>query len=281
MELYKKKINIERKNIRDNNEKKENENIYLLKKQKKIIKRSNLDLSSESKKNNNSKVENTKNKKKLIREVIHIGKNRRFASASCDLKPHYERLITRRIGSEGENDRYIKAFINSYNSSLNESNQMIDSRLTDSKSNKYFSINDYIPTTYSDRSNINFTKRKYKTIETDSFNIKRRNYPFYINVNSEESQNEISSSLNFEGYKRYPYFKIMNRVSRILKEKYEKISGKKKKRNRTINAMPRIRKENNNNIDYKININKEDNDVIELIREIEELQIIIEKFRER
>ena len=224
MELYKKKINIERKKIRDNEQK---ENAY-------ILKNNNLNLSSETKKNI---------KRKSIKYVIQIGKNRRMSNTSSlyDIKPHYGRMINPKIINDGDS-RYIKTFINSDNSSPNKSYQMIDSV---SNNNKYISINDYSPMTYIDINNINPTKRKFKTIETDSSNKKKKSYKnlsFVLNINTEESQNEISSIYS-EGYNKYSDSKITNRISRVLKERYEKISGKEK-RNRTIHVMPRIRKNN-------------------------------------
>ena len=258
MELYKKKINIERKKIRDN-EKKENE--YTLK-------NNNLNLSSETKKNI---------KKKSIKYVIQIGKNRRVSntSSSYDIKPHYGRMINPKILNDGDS-RYIKTFTNTDNSSPNKSFQIIDSV---SNNNKYISINDYSPMTYIDINNINPTKRNFKTIETDSSNKKKNSYKnlsFILNVNTEKSQNEISSIYN-EGYNKYPDSKIMNRNSRVLKERYE-ISSGKEKRNRNIHAMPRIRKNNVSIQNYKIKINEE-NEVIDLIKEIEELQTIIKNLK--
>ena len=258
MELYKKKINIERKKIRDNEKK---ENVYILKNNK-------LNLSSETKKNI---------KRKSIKYVIQIGKNRRITntSSSYDIKPHYGRIINQKIINDGDS-RFIKTFINSDNSSPNKSYQMVDSI---SNNNKYISINDYSPMTYIDINNINPTKRKFKTIETDSSNKKKKSYKnlsFVLNINTEESQNEISSIYS-EGYNKYSDSKITKRISSVLKERYEKIL-RKEKRNRTIHAMPRIRKNNVSIQKYKIKKN-EDNDTIELIKEIEELQTIIKNLK--
>ena len=214
MELYIKKINIERKKIR-NNTKKGNKNIYLQKEQKDRVKYNNLNLSYETEKNI---------KKNSIKNIIQIGKDRRISntSFSYDIKPQHERMISPIIVNNGDSS-YIKTFINSDNSSPNKSFQMID---TVSNNNKYISINDNTPMTYIDINTINSSKRKFKTIETDSSNKKKnnnKNLSFILNVNSEESQNEVSS-INNERYSKYP----VNRISRVLKERYEIISGKKK-----------------------------------------------------
>ena len=114
-------------------------------------------------------------------------KNRRISntSVSYDIKPHHERMISPIFVNEG-NSKYIKTFINSYNSSPNKSFQMIDSI---SYNNKYISINDY-------------THILIITILlVQKENIKQLKY---IHLKKEQIQESFIQS------------KIMNRISRIL-----------------------------------------------------------------
>ena len=206
-------------------------------------------------------LSNEKKKKSAIKYVIQIGKNKRITntSTSYDLEPNYERSESPRR-NRGYGKGYINSFKNSPMRNQDEQNPGM---------NKYISISDYT------NIDLNNPKRNYQTLKNDT-SKSLLNQPNY--VNTEESQNDFDvSSINDEergggSYGRNPDSRIMNRINRVLKERYEKAERKtNERRNRNIPAMQRIRKHSNNpnNFNYR---NNNDDDVDELIKTIEELQ---------
>ena len=258
MELYRKKINIgnkvsrrlrEKYNEAENatqNEQNEAQNTYFQKmlKKKNVSQPKNdaLNLSSENIQNVRSSVEdilgNENNKKRAIKYVIQIGKSRKIPNnqASYDVEPRFEKSESPKREGKG----YIKGYVNSYKNSPSR-NTNEQKRPSESGPKKYISINDYSNT---DVNNPN--RRKYKTIDNNSSN-KKNNYP-----NQDESQNdndkEISSFIEDEKrvYGKSPEPRIMGRINRVLRDRYENEEKKpQNRRNRNISAMPRIRKSSN------------------------------------
>ena len=265
MELYHKKTNIRNKvsqrliekyNEADNTGKYEGQNTYL---QKMIEKRhvsqprnDVLNLSSENIKNVRSSVEdilsNESNKKKAIKYVIQIGKSKRnqYSSTSFDAGPRFDRTQSPKRGGGGSG--YIQENINSYKISPNRN-------LSEQK-DKNVGLNKYIP------------KNEYQgTYERP---IMQNNN--YQNPPDEQLLNEIEISSPMEeeqgGYDKNEEPRIMSRINRVLKDRYEKAKNPPERRNRNIQAMPRIIKHNvYRNNDY------ENEDVEDLVKTIEELQI--------
>ena len=280
MELYRKKINLDNKvnkRLRDkyidseySQPRTNNKNIIFQKmlKKKNLSRPKNdaLNMSSEHIQNVCSSVEdilsNEKKKKSAIKYVIQIGKNKRIpnTSTSYDLEPNYERSESPRR-NRGYGKGYINSFKNSPMKNQDEQNPGM---------NKYISISDYT------NIDLNNPKRNYQTLKNDT-SKSLLNQPNYINT--EESQNDFDlSSINDEergggNYGRNPDSRIMNRINRVLKERYEKAERKtNERRNRNIPAMQRIRKHSNNPSNFNYRNNNNDDDVDELIKTIEELQ---------
>ena len=168
MELYRKKINIGNKVSRrlrekyneaemaEQNEQNEAQNTYL----QKMIKKKNvsqpkndaLNLSSENIQNVRSSVEdilgNENNKKRAIKYVIQIGKNRKIPTnqASYEVEPRFEKSESPKREGRG-----YKTYVNSYKNSPSR-NTNEPKRQSESGPKKYISINDYSNT---DLNNIN------------------------------------------------------------------------------------------------------------------------------
>ena len=277
MELYRKKINIgnkvsrrlrEKYNEAENEQQNKSQDTYL----QKMIKKKNeaqpknepLNLSTENIQNVRTSVEdilsNENNKKKAIKYVIQIGKNKNIPnnSVSYDIEPRIDKSESPKRGGKG----YIKGYVNSYR---NSPNRNIPKGITQPGTNKYIAINEY------SNPDVNVPKRNYKTIDQDS-SSKKRKY-----LNQEENPNELEASSLIEdergGYGKGPDPRVMNRINRVLKDRYEKeVRKPQERRNRNISAMPKLRKRSNQNYSYTFINDDENDDIDELIKTIEELQ---------
>ena len=140
MELYRKKVNIGNKasrRLRDKYNETEydqpnkGQDTYLQKmiKKKNEVKPKNeaLNLSTENIQNVRSSVEdilsNENNKKRAIKYVIQIGKNKNIPnnSVSYDIEPRIDKSESPKRGGK----EYIKGYVNSYRNSPNRNNQSI------------------------------------------------------------------------------------------------------------------------------------------------------------
>ena len=280
MELYRKKINIQSKVNRRLREKyneadsqpKESKNTYLhqMLKKKAVAQPRNeaLNLSSENLQNVRSSVEDIladeNNKKKAIKYVIQIGKNKKLpnSSTSYDIEPRYDRTESPR--------RKVKPYLKDFVSSSKYSpNRTYDDQRPQSlsKNNKYISINDY--------TNSDF-KKNPKTSSTKKGN----NYQNQVDSPNEyEMSSYDDDQRNYNNKSQEP--KIMDRINRVLKDRYQKAEMKtqqQERRNRNIQAMPRIRKPSHNpnySFNYGYNyIDTENDDIDDLIKTIEDLQNI-------
>ena len=271
MDLYRKKINIGnkvRRKLRDkyneteNNEKKERGDSYLKKMlEKKYVsqpKNDALNLSSENIKNVRSSLEdilsNENSKKKAIKYVIHIGKNKNIPtnnSISYDIEPHYDRTESPQFRGKGYNKGYYNSYKNSPARNINKPKL----------GKKYISINDYSNT------DLNNPRRGHN----DSLQKRMQN--------QDESQNEDISSFIEDERGRNPDPRVMNRINRVLQDRYENaLRRPKEKRNRTIQAMPRLRKQfntpvyTNYSVNYGNNKDLDNNDIDEIINAVDDLQ---------
>ena len=217
-----------------------------------------LNISSENLQNVRSSLEDIladeNNKKKAIKYVIQIGKNKKIPS-SYDNDQRYEKTDSPKRGKK----KLFKDFSSYKNSPSHTYEDQKDG--SQSKKKKYISINDYTNSDYN-----NNPKNKMEKFHTQ-----------------EDSPNEYELSSYYEDEQgnnnRNQEPKIMNRINRVLKDRYEKAKKKTplpERRNRNIQAMPKIRKPSHNpnySFNYGNNLNDTENDDIdELIKTIEELQ---------
>ena len=266
MDLYHKKININNKVGRRLREKyreaelaeqSRNESTYLQKmlEKKHEARQGNkaLNISSENIKNVRSNVEDILadeyNKKRAIKYVIEIGKNKRIQNNSHSVD--YGKSESPKFGGK----ILIQPIGESYKNSPNKIIS-IHRREPQSDANKYISIND-------------------STNNNQNFN----------NPTQEEIPNEfeMSSLEEDKGVYRSQEPGIMSRVNRVLKERYEKAAIKKpqerRNRNMIIPAMQKIRKHSNPNNFANYNFNNRNNneedydDIDELLRTIEDLKM--------
>ena len=213
MELYRKKTNLQNKaNPRfrdkyhdsDYSQPNEDQNSYLhqMLKKKAVSQPRNeaLNLSTENLQNVRSSVEDIladeNNKKKAIKYVIHIGKNRRNPNSSISYdEPRYQNTESPKRGTKP----YLKEFLSSYKNSPTRTydDQRAQSHL---KKNKYISINDY-------------TNGDLKKKQKSSSNKKANNYQ-----NQEDTPNEYemtsSNEEDQDNYNKNQEPKIMNRINR-------------------------------------------------------------------
>ena len=280
MDLYHKKVNVGNRTSRNQQEKymgpspsKNKKNIYL---QKMIPQNENLDIAStgENIQNVRSSMEdifsNEDTKKKAIKYVINIGKNK-----SIHNSPKYE--MPRRFEKSASPNRGRGYPIN-YGDMYDETpNRRLPNRQSNNRT-----LNAYnTPATYTTYNNL----RPKNTVYKNNLRPKQRNYndmdedeyydnqPNYINV--EESQNDFSS-MNEDD--RIPLKlrnvepRTLNRVKNVLNDTYER--AKRRIRTKDINAMSNIRKKPNAKYTSNMNINT-DEDIDELIRTVDYLQSII------
>ena len=288
MDLYHKKVNIGNKPSKRNQDKypesdynpsKKKQNIYI---QKMIPQSENLDLVSagENIPNVRSSMEdifsNDDSKKKAIKYVINIGKNKTIHNS-----PKYGPRRFEKSASPNRGRAHPPGYGNSYEATPNR--QYPSRRGESNINNRLTTLNDYTPITHTGYNNLR-KKNKYNDRRP-----KQRNYgpyndddEYYDNQPNyvEESQNDFEvSSINDD--ERIPLKfrnvepKMFNRVKNVLNDTYERAA--RRVRNKEINAMQKVRKKPvntyaNNNINN--NINPED-DMDELIRTIEDLQSII------
>ena len=305
MDLYHKKVNIGNKTGRrpqnkysdsEYNQPKKNQNIYI---QKMIPRNENFDLVSagENIPNVRSSMEdlfsNEDNKKRAIKYVINIGKNKSIRNS-----PNYtsaRRFEKSASPNRGRGFGYPQGYEESYETTPNR--RFPERRGESHFNNRLTTLNDYTPITYT---GYNTLRRKNRFNDNNSYrnNIrpKPRNYgqyneiddddyydnqPNYINV--EESNNDFElSSINDED--RIPTKlknvepKVYNRVKTVLNETYERAA--RRVRNKEINVMPKVRKQSGNRYVNKNINNNTDDEIEDLIRSIEDLQSIVNKQRQ-
>ena len=257
MELYRKKINIgnkvsrrliEKYNEADNPPKNLKGNSYL----KKMIEKKHapqrrgeaLNLSFENINNVRSNVEdilsNENSKKKAIRYVIKIGKNNNIpTNTSYDNEHHYGRSESPKFRERG----YPREYVNSYKNSPDRNLNVLQ------PSNKYISINE------NNNQYLNEPKRGYN-----------------------DSSKKLLSSFVEEERKKNQEPRIMGRINRVLQDRYENAMRKpQERRNRNIQAMPRVRKHTpdfgNYTVIYGTNKEFDNNDIDDLINVVDDLQI--------
>ena len=286
MDLYRKKVNIGNKSNRraqdrypesDYNPSKKKQNIYI---QKMIPQNENLASSGENIPNVRSSMEdifsNEDSKKKAIKYVINLGKNRNIHNS-----PKYR--TDRRFEKSASPNRgrgYPVGYENSYENTPNRPfpNRRGESHLN----NRLSTLNDYTPITYTGynnarkRNNVNSKLRNYgpyNDIDEEYYDNQPNNY-----LNAEESQNDYEfSSMNDDD--RIPKFrnvepKMLHRVKSVLNETYERAA--KRVRDKEIKAMQNMRRNPiNTYTNTNINNNYNDDDVDELIKTVEDLQSII------
>ena len=287
MDLYRKKVNIDTKGNKkgkpkytepEYNQKKPNQNSYI---KKMMPQNENFDLAS-AEDNVRSSMEdifsNEDSKKKAIKYVINIGKNRNIKNS-----PNYEQPRRyEKSASPNRGRRYPQEYGEVYETTPNHGlpqrrgESHIDNRLTDYtpltnvgynnlRKNKRY--NDY---NTSHKNNLRPNLRNYTQFNDGDTEEYYDNHPNYINV--EESQNYEISSLNED--ERAPKNlrnvkpKVLNKVRNVLNDTYERAAIRV--RNKDINAMPKISKQANNRYPRNNTMNTDD-EIDELVQTIEYL----------
>ena len=294
MDLYHKKVKIGTKANRkgkqgkymepEYNQEKPKQNIYL---QKMMPQNENIDLKSTGD-NVRSSMEdifsNEDNKKKAIKYVINIGRNKNIRNS-----PNYQRA--RRLeksASPNRGRRYPQEYGEIYEDTpnLRYPERRGDSHLN----NRHTTSNDYNPKVYTGYNNSK-NKKKYNDNNTAYKNNLRpniRNYsqyndgdteeyyddqPNYINI--EESQNfEVSSIEDGRAPKRLRNVQpnIMNRVKNPLDDPYGR--APQRVRNKDVIAIPKVSKQPNYKQpkNFRNNDLNTDDEIDELIQTIEYLK---------
>jgi hypothetical protein len=310
MELYHKK-NIESKPYRrgrdrdrDRNPRNENnqrKNVYLHKMIQQNLSQSRnepIDLTSagDSIPNIRSNMEEIfatdETKKKAIKYVLEIGRNRNIRNSSRS----NQRLDKSASPPMKMRGGYIRGNIESFRTSPN--NNFYNGRAYNISitSNKYPQGNDYNigPKTVSNFYNPNQLKTN-NYIKINDNQDRNQNYdgeneeyyesqPNYANINQQDRNDYDLISVNnidekaIQGmkYARSPEPRMANRIIQSLNDSYERASRRSnlpQRRNKDIQMMPRQRKQYNTSY-FSTNTNNDD-DVSELIRSIEELQSVI------
>ena len=291
MDLYHKKINIENKNKRRFQERnndaeyqpqKNSKNIYI---QKMIPKNENFDLSNAGQNipNVRSSMEdifsNEDNKKRAIKYVINIGKNRNARNS-----PNYtgsRRFEKSASPNRGRGFGDVPRRWDSYENSPNRTKYQ-NRRGESYFNNRLTTLNDYNPVV----SNTGYNNLGKKNNITYKNNIVpgRKNYnPYnqmlddeyyeypqnYISVEESQNDPEIFSVNNEDRMQRLRNVdpKIERKVNKVLNDTYERAA--RRVRNRNISAYPNIRQSSNSRYILS-NDNTYDDDMNQLIRTIED-----------
>ena len=300
MDLYHKKVNLGNKSTRrpkyadtENSQPKKNENIYI---QKMIPKNENFNYDIP---NIRSSMEdlfsNEDNRKRAIKYVINIGKNRNPRTTpntenrrlEKSASPNRGRGLGYPLGYEKSSeatpnrrgpDRRGESQMNSRSTNLLGYTQMPNTGYNNIRRKNNFNDNNNIS-----RNNIQTKKNIYNQYNEGEDEEYYENPPNYANI--EESNNDLELSSIHIDDKNAPNLKnvepkILNRVKNVLNETYERAA--RRVRNKEINAMPKIRKPSSNKMTNKTvtsninNVNTEE-DLEDLYKEIDELQQIIER----
>ena len=294
MDLYHKKVNIETKGNKKGrskymepeiNPQKRKQNIYL---QKMIPQNENFELAS-AEDNIRSSMEdifsNEDSKKKAIKYVINIGKNRNIRNSPKEPARRYEKSASPNRGR-----RYQQEYGDMYE---NTPNRGIPQRRGDSQAkNLYTPLNDYNPSTNTEYNNYRKNK-KYNDYNTSYKNNLRPNLRNYSQYNDGDTEEYYDNRPNYRNIEESPNYeiaslnederapmklrnvktKVLNRVKDVLNDTYERAA--KRVRNKDINAMPEISKQPNNRYPRNNNINREmnpDDEIDELIQTIDYLK---------
>jgi len=295
--LYHKKVNIESKNKRRfhnrNNDaeyqpQKNSKNIYI---QKMIPKNEIFDFSNggENIPNVRSSMEdifsNEDNKRRAIKYVINIGKNRDLRNSPYyDGGRRFERSASPNRGRAfGNVPRRWESYENSPNRTRFQ-NRRGDSYFN----NRLATLNDYTPivtTGYNNLGKKNITyknnvvpgRNNYNPYSNQMLDDEYYEYPQnYISV--EESQNDGGEILSVNNDDRIPRLRNVDprmerRVNKVLNDTYERAA--RRVRNKNNSAYPNIRQSSNSRYILS-NDNTYDDDMNQLIRTVEDLQAIID-----
>ena len=304
MDLYHKKVNLGNKSGRrpryaetDYNPPKKNENIYI---QKMIPKNEtfNFVTAGDNIPNVRSSMEdlfsNEDNKKRAIKYVINIGKNKNTRTTPNTVNRRFEKSASPNRG------RGLEYPLGYEKSSEATPNRRVPDRRGESQiNNRSSNLAGYNPMTNTGYNNIR-RKNKFMDYNNTSLQPKRNNYnqynegedeeyyenpPNYINIEGSNNDLELSS---INGDDKIPPNlknvepKILNRVKNVLNETYERAA--RRVRNKEINAMPKIIKPTVNKMPNKpvvnnINTNNvnTDEDMDDLMKELDDMQLIIDK----
>ena len=309
MELYHKKINIENKQNkrgRDRNihmENNPNKNIYIQKMiQQSQPKNEVIDLSSAGDNIHNIRTNmeeifsNEENKKKAIKYVIEIGKNKNIRN-SPRTADRCQKSVSPNRRDGGNKNTYgnVESFKVTPNRTYYNSRGF-------NTNNRVNPINENNSFGYASNTASNFYKPNKNIINNYNrvYNNPNQNQNLNPNqkynegeeeyINPEESQNEyeLSSINNIDDrnfqpiltnpgtkFSRSPEPRLVNQIPQILKEKYQNASHQQNypyNRNKDIQLMPKQKKQKNNYNNVNPNIEDE---IDELVKTIDDMQSVI------
>jgi uncharacterized phage infection (PIP) family protein YhgE len=286
MDLYHKKVNLGNKSNRrpkytetDNNPPKKNENVYI---SKIIPKNETFDLGREHIPNVRESMEdlfaNEDTKKRAIKYVINIGKNKTTKTSPNSVNRRFEKSASPNRGRGLGYPLNDKSYETTPNRRFperrgesqvnNRSNNLGYTPMTNTGYNNLRRKNKFNDNNNSYRINTRPKKNVYTGYNDDDDDEYYDNPP-------EESNNDIDLSsmneaedipVNLKNIEP----KILNRVKNVLNDTYERAA--RRVRNKEINAIPKDRLPSNSK-----NLNKTVEDVDDLYKELDDMQQVIDR----
>ena len=308
MELYRKKVNINKPNKKGKdkslNPRNDQKNIYIQKMiQKSQPENEGLDLSSAGDNIHNIRTNmedifsNDENKRKAIKYVIQQGKNKSIRNSPKIRDERFEKSNSPH--NKGNKSQYISGNVESFRTTPNRINNYgrgyntEKNRMPLNENKSYVNIPNTVSNFYNPKqrnmNNINTIYNQNKS-QNPITNFNDGDDGEYYdsqmnNIYPEEGQNEYeSSSMNniddrymkpSHKYSRSPDPRMANRIPEVLNERYQKAEMQQNypyKRNKDIQMAPNKRNMPNNYTN--INPNLED-EIDELIKTIEDMQSVI------